>query len=231
MALLQPRSMLQGGARAQTRGALPTSAASTPRRAVVVARSASTAETATSSEQQQSPYLAGLQYINPVWSQVATEQQFLGLLQKLVDMGKCPPSMLPQWADFYNNYKGAITGSGAPGANETLATKVCRRARASVCQRLRARAPAARRALDDDDDDRFFNLRVGRARAALRLLPPPPIICTYTNKTQHNHPTTTQQKNHTRKKTGAGDDRRRRVQPVCRPVHVPLAARAHPRCV
>lgn len=79
-----------------------------------------------------------LQFINPMWSQIKTEQQFKGVLQKLVESGKCPPQLAAGWADFYNNYKGAIVGSGVPGADEAFATSVSRTHHAHP---LRGRSP------------------------------------------------------------------------------------------
>jgi glycerol-3-phosphate O-acyltransferase len=82
------------------------------------------AAAAVTSKGQSVQKLDQLQFINPMWSQIKTEQQFKGVLQKLVESGKCPPVLAAGWADFYNNYRGAIVGSGVPGADETFATSV-----------------------------------------------------------------------------------------------------------
>jgi hypothetical protein len=68
--------------------------------------------------------LDSMQFINPMWSQVTTEQQFKGILQKMVDSGKLSDSLAAGWTDFYDNYKAAILRSGVAGADETLLTKV-----------------------------------------------------------------------------------------------------------
>jgi hypothetical protein len=33
------------------------------------------------------------------------EAEFLGIIAKLVEAGKCPPQLQAGWIDFYNNYK------------------------------------------------------------------------------------------------------------------------------
>lgn len=39
-------------------------------------------------------------------------------------VGRFPKKLIPVWQDFYNNYRNAVAGSGAQGANELLATKI-----------------------------------------------------------------------------------------------------------
>lgn len=63
--------------------------------------------------------------MNPIWSGVENEQQFFTILKGY--LAKIPggtEKLLPQWQDFYNNYRNAVVTSGAPGANELLAAKV-----------------------------------------------------------------------------------------------------------
>lgn len=69
-------------------------------------------------------FLASLQHINPAFSGIASEAQFMGLLQQLTAAGKLPQPLLAQWQDFYASYRGAVVGSGAPGAGEELAARV-----------------------------------------------------------------------------------------------------------
>eukprot|EP00775_Hariotina_reticulata_P003541 gene3541-3810_t len=64
-----------------------------------------------------------IQFINPVWSQPKKEAEFLGIIAKLVEAGKCPPQLQAGWIDFYNNYKKAVLSSGIPDA-ELVATKI-----------------------------------------------------------------------------------------------------------
>eukprot|EP00199_Chlamydomonas_sp_CCMP681_P002346 CAMPEP_0119107128 /NCGR_PEP_ID=MMETSP1180-20130426/8098_1 /TAXON_ID=3052 ORGANISM="Chlamydomonas cf sp, Strain CCMP681" /NCGR_SAMPLE_ID=MMETSP1180 /ASSEMBLY_ACC=CAM_ASM_000741 /LENGTH=420 /DNA_ID=CAMNT_0007092569 /DNA_START=78 /DNA_END=1337 /DNA_ORIENTATION=+ len=78
-----------------------------------------------SSEEVQSPFLKTIQFINPIWSTVENEQQFFALLKGY--LAKVPggtEKLLPQWMDFYDNYRNAVVGSGLPGSNELLAAKV-----------------------------------------------------------------------------------------------------------
>ncbi|KAJ9513940.1 hypothetical protein QJQ45_021048, partial [Haematococcus lacustris] len=73
----------------------------------------------------ESPLLKNIQFMNPVWASVENEQQFFGVLKAY--LAKVPggiEKLLPQWQDFYANYRNAIVGSGAPGANELLAAKI-----------------------------------------------------------------------------------------------------------
>ncbi len=60
------------------------------------------------------------QFINPIWSQVSNEQQFMGILHKLVDAGKCPAQLLAVWQDFYENYQRAMLSSRRPEPEATL---------------------------------------------------------------------------------------------------------------
>lgn len=63
--------------------------------------------------------------MNPVWSSVESEHQFFMVLKAF--LAKVPggiEKLLPQWHDFYNNYRNAVVSSGLPGANELLAAKV-----------------------------------------------------------------------------------------------------------
>jgi glycerol-3-phosphate O-acyltransferase len=69
-------------------------------------------------------FLQSLQHINPAFSGIASEAQFMGLLEKLSAAGKLPVPLLNQWRDFYESYRGAVVGSGAPGASEELAARV-----------------------------------------------------------------------------------------------------------
>mmetsp|Transcript_14639 Transcript_14639/g.42856 ORF Transcript_14639/g.42856 Transcript_14639/m.42856 type:complete len:530 (-) Transcript_14639:468-2057(-) len=71
-----------------------------------------------------SPLLAGIQFINPAFEGVDSEAKFIGLLEKMGASGKCPEKLLPLWKDFFNNYKGAIIGSNQKGANERLVAQV-----------------------------------------------------------------------------------------------------------
>ncbi len=71
-----------------------------------------------------SPLLKDIQFLNPAFKAVETEAQFMGLLQKIVDSGRCPAKLLPLWQDFFDNYKSAIIGSNQPGANEKLVAQV-----------------------------------------------------------------------------------------------------------
>ena len=87
--------------------------------------SASTATaTTTRSAGTDSPLLRGIQFISSKWADVETEAQFFAVLQAQVDAGVCPPQLLTAWADFYNNYKGALLGAGVPGHNEKLVAKI-----------------------------------------------------------------------------------------------------------
>jgi glycerol-3-phosphate O-acyltransferase len=69
-------------------------------------------------------FLASLQHINPAFAGIASEAQFMGLLEKLSAAGKLPKPLLEQWRDFYASYRGAVVGSGAHGAGEELAARV-----------------------------------------------------------------------------------------------------------
>lgn len=69
-------------------------------------------------------FLSSLQHINPAFAGIASEAQFMGLLEKLSAAGKLPKPLLEQWRDFYASYRGAVVGSGAPGAGEELAARV-----------------------------------------------------------------------------------------------------------
>jgi glycerol-3-phosphate O-acyltransferase len=69
-------------------------------------------------------FLSSLQHINPAFSAIASEAQFMGLLEKLSAAGKLPQPLLESWRDFYASYRGAVVGSGAPGASEELAARV-----------------------------------------------------------------------------------------------------------
>eukprot|EP00877_Chromochloris_zofingiensis_P006537 jgi/Chrzof1/2136/Cz11g03260.t1_GPAT1[v5.2] len=92
--------------------------------ALRIARHVHLAKAASTAESVRSNFLSNLQHHNAMWSQVATEQQFVGILNKLVEAGKMPPKLLPLWVDFYDNYKKAILGSGVAGANEELVARV-----------------------------------------------------------------------------------------------------------
>eukprot|EP00879_Flechtneria_rotunda_P024305 GHRR01025760.1.p1 GENE.GHRR01025760.1~~GHRR01025760.1.p1 ORF type:complete len:277 (+),score=61.31 GHRR01025760.1:368-1198(+) len=67
--------------------------------------------------------LSDVQFINPMWSQPASEQQFLNILAKMVEAGKMPPKLQAAWVDFYKNYKATVISSGVDNA-ELVATKV-----------------------------------------------------------------------------------------------------------
>lgn len=84
----------------------------------VVRGRSSTAQSAQSSQTKD------VQFIQPMWSQVESEQQFFGVMKQLVAAGKVPEKLLVSWQDFYNNYRNAVVTSGAPGADEALAAKV-----------------------------------------------------------------------------------------------------------
>lgn len=75
-------------------------------------------------ESVRSNLLNDLQFHNPMWATVSSRAQFLGILQKLVDAGKLDKKLYLGWEDFYNNYSGAVTGSGVEGADEALASKI-----------------------------------------------------------------------------------------------------------
>lgn len=64
-----------------------------------------------------------VQFINPLWSQPSTEKEFLGLIAKLVEAGKCPPQLQAGWIDFYQLYRKTVESSGVAEA-EKVATKV-----------------------------------------------------------------------------------------------------------
>lgn len=64
-----------------------------------------------------------VQFINPLWSQPSSEKEFLGLIAKLVEAGKCPPQLQAGWIDFYQNYRKTVESSGVADA-EKVATKV-----------------------------------------------------------------------------------------------------------
>ncbi len=84
----------------------------------------SVAQVATPPAAATSPFLADLQFHNPSWADVANEEQFMALLQKQVDAGRCPKQLVPLWADFFNNYKLAMLASAASGDKEELAARV-----------------------------------------------------------------------------------------------------------
>lgn len=85
----------------------------------IIARTAAPAAT-----EVDSPYLANVEYMNPKWATVETEEQFMDTLKGELASVKAPPQLLYAWQDFFNNYKKAITTSGAPGANLKLASKI-----------------------------------------------------------------------------------------------------------
>eukprot|EP01024_Parvocaulis_polyphysoides_P019582 TRINITY_DN18914_c1_g1_i2.p1 TRINITY_DN18914_c1_g1~~TRINITY_DN18914_c1_g1_i2.p1 ORF type:complete len:352 (+),score=56.21 TRINITY_DN18914_c1_g1_i2:56-1057(+) len=58
------------------------------------------------------------------WDDVANEQEFFNKLQSEVQLGKIPEQLVPLWADFYSNYKKAVLGSGASGADEKLVAQI-----------------------------------------------------------------------------------------------------------
>lgn len=89
----------------------------------------------TAAAASESPLLKDIAFINPAFKGVASEAQFIGLLQKVVASGKCPPQLLPLWQDFFNNYKAAIMGSGQEGANEKLVSQARNGPRADGCRR------------------------------------------------------------------------------------------------
>lgn len=64
-----------------------------------------------------------VQFINPLWSQPSSEKEFLGLIAKLVEAGKCPPQLQAGWIDFYQLYRKTVESSGVADA-EKVATKV-----------------------------------------------------------------------------------------------------------
>lgn len=71
-----------------------------------------------------SPLLSNVAFINKSFNDVDTEAQFLGVLQQMVEKGRCPAKLMPLWQDFFNNYKKAIIGSNQEGANERLVAQV-----------------------------------------------------------------------------------------------------------
>lgn len=106
-------------------GTCPSRRSAAPRRLQKVIVNASASAPAKASNKGQSVQKLGdIQFLNPVWGQVKSEQQFKGILQKLVADGKCPKHLMASWVDFYDNYKAAVTGSGVEGATEEFATAV-----------------------------------------------------------------------------------------------------------
>jgi glycerol-3-phosphate O-acyltransferase len=67
---------------------------------------------------------AGLQHLNPLWGTIDSRAKFFGVLDKLVEGGKAPPQLVAGFKDFFDNYSAAVTGSGAPGADEAFASRV-----------------------------------------------------------------------------------------------------------
>lgn len=59
-----------------------------------------------------------------MWASVDSQAKFFGILDQLAASGKCPPQLVAGFKDFYSNYRGAVVGSGAPGADEAFATRV-----------------------------------------------------------------------------------------------------------
>jgi hypothetical protein len=88
----------------------------TPRVAVRAVQTAEKAKAAASP-------VDDVQFINPLWSQPSTEKEFLGLIAKLVEAGKCPPQLQAGWVDFYQLYRKTVESSGVADA-EKVATKV-----------------------------------------------------------------------------------------------------------
>ncbi|MEW5307090.1 MAG: hypothetical protein WDW36_009508 [Sanguina aurantia] len=76
------------------------------------------------SSSKESPFLEGVQFHQPGWGGIETEQQFFGKMEADAAVGRFPKKLIPVWQDFYNNYRNAIVGSGVQGANELLASKI-----------------------------------------------------------------------------------------------------------
>ncbi|KAG2485182.1 hypothetical protein HYH03_016071 [Edaphochlamys debaryana] len=55
---------------------------------------------------------------------LTTDQQFKAVLKGMVQAGQMPANLEPAWVYFYDNYKTAVTTSGAPGSDEKLVTQV-----------------------------------------------------------------------------------------------------------
>jgi hypothetical protein len=81
------------------------------------------ARAAAAPQQAAATSVEDVQFINPMWAAPSSEKEFLGLLQKLVEAGKCPPQLQAGWVDFYQSYRATVESSGVPEA-ERVATKV-----------------------------------------------------------------------------------------------------------
>lgn len=102
----------------QQRAALRCSHVRIPRKHAIVRVAAPSAQ------EVESPFLKNIEFMDPKWANVETEEQFFGVLEAYLGAVKAPPQLLMAWKDFFNNYKTAVTTSGAPGANIKLASKV-----------------------------------------------------------------------------------------------------------
>jgi len=80
-------------------------------------------QTATETKKAAPSVVDDVQFINPIWSQPSSEKEFLGLIAKLVEAGKCPPQLQAGWIDFYTNYRKTVESSDVADA-EKVATKV-----------------------------------------------------------------------------------------------------------
>lgn len=94
-------------------------------RRVLLARAAvqTTAPQTKAPEAASADPVGDVQFINPLWSRPSTEKEFLGLIAKLVEAGKCPPQLQAGWIDFYQLYRKTVESSGVADA-EKVATKV-----------------------------------------------------------------------------------------------------------
>lgn len=59
-----------------------------------------------------------------MWAAIDSKVKFFGVLDKLVEGGKCPPQLVAGFKDFYENYSAAVLGSGVPVADEEFVTRV-----------------------------------------------------------------------------------------------------------
>lgn len=119
-------------ARAAGGKAAAAAAAAPPAEAAAAAAPAAAAPAAPAAKQQPAPAaqrvaactsVDDVQFINPMWAGPGSEAEFLGLLDKLVAAGKCPPALQAGWVDFYKGYRATVESSGVPDA-ERVATKV-----------------------------------------------------------------------------------------------------------
>ncbi len=71
-----------------------------------------------------SPLLKNIEFINPIWKNIESKEQFTSVLKAEVDAGRCPDHMYDMWVDFFDSFKKAVIGSNQIGGNEKLAAQV-----------------------------------------------------------------------------------------------------------